>query len=50
MNSWIRPGLKMIDITDMLEGKLEQLIEKNGLKTGQAFPTGCNVLCREQMT
>jgi methionyl aminopeptidase len=43
VNSWIRPGLKMIDITDMLEGKLEQLIEKNGLKTGQAFPTGCSL-------
>lgn len=43
VNSWIRPGLKMIDITNKLEAKLEQLIEKEGLKAGQAFPTGCSL-------
>jgi methionyl aminopeptidase len=42
-NSWIRPGLKMIDITNKLEKKLEQLIAKEGLKAGQAFPTGCSL-------
>lgn len=43
VNSWIRPGLKMIDITNKLEAKLEELIQKEGLNAGQAFPTGCSL-------
>eukprot|EP00667_Euglena_gracilis_P007645 EG_transcript_7727 len=43
VNSWLCPGLKMIDITNRLETKLAELIEKEGLKAGQAFPTGCSL-------
>jgi methionyl aminopeptidase len=41
--SWIAPGLPLITITDRIEAKLEELIVKNGIKAGQAFPTGCSV-------
>ena len=41
--SWIKPGMKMIDITDHIEDYLAFLIEKNGLNAGQAFPTGCSL-------
>ena len=41
--SWIKPGMKMIDITDHIEDYLAFLIEKDGLHAGQAFPTGCSL-------
>eukprot|EP00761_Pharyngomonas_kirbyi_P010766 gb/GECH01010789.1/.p1 GENE.gb/GECH01010789.1/~~gb/GECH01010789.1/.p1 ORF type:complete len:104 (+),score=33.39 gb/GECH01010789.1/:1-312(+) len=41
--SWIQPGMKMIDICERLETRLSDLIEANGLKAGQAFPTGCSL-------
>jgi methionyl aminopeptidase len=42
--SWIAPGIPLITIADRIEAKLEQLVVKNGLEAGQAFPTGvsCN--------
>lgn len=42
-HSWIRPGLTLMSITDRIEAKLEELIGKDGLKRGQAFPTGCSL-------
>lgn len=41
--SWIRPGMPLMLICDKIEKKLEELIEKDGLKRGQAFPTGCSI-------
>lgn len=41
--SWIKPGMPLITITDRIEKKLEELIGKDGLKRGQAFPTGCSI-------
>eukprot|EP00756_Hemistasia_phaeocysticola_P021598 Hpha_TRINITY_DN15783_c3_g8::TRINITY_DN15783_c3_g8_i2::g.38264::m.38264/K01265/map; methionyl aminopeptidase len=49
----IKPGMLMIDITNKLEAKYRELIEaselpthlveRDGLKRGGAFPTGCSV-------
>uniref|UniRef100_A0A7S1MC13 Methionine aminopeptidase 2 n=1 Tax=Neobodo designis TaxID=312471 RepID=A0A7S1MC13_NEODS len=41
--SWIAPGVPLITIADRIEAKLEQLVVKNGLQAGQAFPTGVSV-------
>lgn len=41
--SWIRPGMSLMLITDRIEKKLEELIGKDGLKAGQAFPTGASL-------
>lgn len=42
-NSWIKPGLPLMTICDRIEKKLEELIGKDGLNRGQAFPTGCSL-------
>lgn len=41
--SWIKPGMPLMLICDRIEKKLEELIEKEGLERGQAFPTGCSL-------
>lgn len=41
--SWIKPGLSLMLITDRIEKKLEELIGKDGIHRGQAFPTGCSL-------
>ncbi|CCW70299.1 unnamed protein product [Phytomonas sp. Hart1] len=41
--SWIRPGLPLMLLADRIEKKLGELIEKDGLHRGQAFPTGCSL-------
>jgi methionyl aminopeptidase len=41
--TWIAPGMLMIDITDRLEAKVRELVEKEGLAAGSAFPTGCSL-------
>eukprot|EP00761_Pharyngomonas_kirbyi_P012431 gb/GECH01012458.1/.p1 GENE.gb/GECH01012458.1/~~gb/GECH01012458.1/.p1 ORF type:complete len:446 (+),score=96.90 gb/GECH01012458.1/:1-1338(+) len=43
VHEWLKPGMKMIDICERLEGRLRALIEANGLAAGQAFPTGCSL-------
>eukprot|EP01064_Diplonema_japonicum_P000437 TRINITY_DN1029_c0_g1_i1.p1 TRINITY_DN1029_c0_g1~~TRINITY_DN1029_c0_g1_i1.p1 ORF type:complete len:472 (+),score=173.25 TRINITY_DN1029_c0_g1_i1:39-1418(+) len=43
INDTIKPGMLLIDITNRLERKVEELIEADGLKAGKAFPTGCSV-------
>ena len=40
---FIEPGQKLIDIVEKLEAKNLELIEANGIKAGQAFPTGISV-------
>jgi methionyl aminopeptidase len=39
----IRPGMRMIDICEMIENGTRTLIEENGLEAGIAFPTGCSL-------
>lgn len=41
--SWVKPGISLMLLTDRIEKKLHELIEKDGLKAGQAFPTGCSL-------
>ena len=41
--SWIRPGMKLIDICEKIEETNLRLCEKNGLDAGIAFPTGCSI-------
>ena len=41
--SWIKPGLSLMSITDRIERKLEELVVKDGIVRGQAFPTGCSL-------
>ncbi|XP_029553098.1 methionine aminopeptidase 2 isoform X2 [Salmo trutta] len=43
VNTWIKPGMTMIDICERLEGCSRRLIKENGLKAGLAFPTGCSI-------
>jgi methionyl aminopeptidase len=41
--SWIKPGMRMIDIAEKLEACSRRLINENGLQSGLAFPTGCSL-------
>lgn len=41
--SWIKPGMKMIDIAEKLEATSRLMIKENGLQAGLAFPTGCSL-------
>lgn len=43
VNSWIKPGMTMIEICEKLENCSRQMIKENGLKAGLAFPTGCSL-------
>uniref|UniRef100_A0A3P8XQI8 Methionine aminopeptidase 2 n=1 Tax=Esox lucius TaxID=8010 RepID=A0A3P8XQI8_ESOLU len=43
VNTWIQPGMAMIDICERLEACSRLLIKENGLKAGLAFPTGCSI-------
>jgi len=41
--SWIKPGMKMIDIADTIETSLRSTIAADGTKRGIAFPTGLSI-------
>ncbi|PAV84893.1 hypothetical protein WR25_25205 [Diploscapter pachys] len=43
VRSWIKPGMKMIDICERLEAASRRLIKENMLEAGLAFPTGCSL-------
>eukprot|EP01059_Diplonema_ambulator_P015705 TRINITY_DN2689_c0_g1_i1.p2 TRINITY_DN2689_c0_g1~~TRINITY_DN2689_c0_g1_i1.p2 ORF type:complete len:457 (+),score=194.83 TRINITY_DN2689_c0_g1_i1:1338-2708(+) len=43
IQEYIKPGMLLIDITNKLEKKVEELIEADGLNAGKGFPTGCSV-------
>ncbi|CAE1233405.1 map [Acanthosepion pharaonis] len=43
MKDYIKPGMKMIDICETLEGIARKLINEKGLEAGLAFPTGCSL-------
>ncbi len=38
-----KPGIKMVDLCETLEGSVRALIEEKGLAAGIAFPTGCSL-------
>jgi len=42
IQSWAKPGMKMIDICEELEKTARLMINENGLEAGLAFPTGCS--------
>lgn len=39
----IKPGMKMIDIVQMIESQVSTLVEADGLKSGWGFPTGVSL-------
>jgi methionyl aminopeptidase len=41
--TWIKPGIKLIDMCEKIEDKVRLLIQENGLNAGIAFPTGCSL-------
>jgi len=41
--SWIKPGMKMIDIADTIETSLRKTIDAEGTKRSIAFPTGLSL-------
>lgn len=40
---WMRPGMSLTEICQRIEAKNLELVEKNGLEAGIAFPTGCSI-------
>jgi len=43
LQSYCRPGLKLVDICQRLEAKTHELVKANGLECGWGFPTGCSL-------
>ena len=41
--SFIKPGMKMMDICNEIENTNRRLIEANKIEAGIAFPTGCSI-------
>lgn len=41
--SFIKPGIKLIDMCEQLEETNRRLMKENGLKAGIGFPTGCSL-------
>jgi len=41
--SFIKPGLKLVDICEKIENMNRLLIRQNGLECGIGFPTGCSI-------
>ena len=41
--SFIQPGIKLIDMCERIEEMNRRLVKENGLQAGIAFPTGCSI-------
>ena len=41
--SFIEPGIKLIDMCERLENKNRELMQEAGLQRGIGFPTGCSI-------
>eukprot|EP00611_Tribonema_gayanum_P011752 TRINITY_DN2210_c0_g1_i1.p1 TRINITY_DN2210_c0_g1~~TRINITY_DN2210_c0_g1_i1.p1 ORF type:complete len:480 (-),score=161.02 TRINITY_DN2210_c0_g1_i1:305-1744(-) len=41
--SFIKPGIKLADMCEMLENKNRELVQERGLERGIGFPTGCSL-------
>ena len=39
----IRPGMRMLDIAEMIETGVRNLVEEDGLESGVGFPTGLSL-------
>lgn len=39
----IRPGMRMLEIADLIENGVRNLVEENGLESGIGFPTGLSL-------
>lgn len=41
--SWIRPGVKLIDMCEQIEEMNRKLVQERGTERGIGFPTGCSL-------
>ncbi len=41
--SFLKPGIKLVDMCQRLENKNRELIQEDGLRRGIGFPTGCSL-------
>ena len=41
--SFIKPGISLVDMCERLEAKNRELVQEEGLKRGLGFPTGCSI-------
>lgn len=41
--SWIRPGIRLTDMCELIENKNRELVKEAGLEQGIGFPTGCSL-------
>lgn len=41
--SFIQPGISLVDMCERLESKNRELVEERGLQAGIGFPTGCSI-------
>mmetsp|Transcript_21319 Transcript_21319/g.38312 ORF Transcript_21319/g.38312 Transcript_21319/m.38312 type:complete len:385 (+) Transcript_21319:283-1437(+) len=41
--SWIKPGIRLRDMCELIENKNRELVKENGLAAGIGFPTGCSL-------
>ena len=41
--SFIKPGISLVDMCERLENKNRELVQEEGLKRGLGFPTGCSI-------
>lgn len=41
--SWIKPGIKLADMCELIENKNRELVKESGLDAGIGFPTGCSL-------
>jgi|GEM_PF-6568 len=41
--SWIKPGIKLADMCELIENKNRELVGEAGLIAGIGFPTGCSL-------
>ncbi|KAF6766737.1 peptidase M24A methionine aminopeptidase [Ephemerocybe angulata] len=43
VRQWVKPGMAMTDIANMIEDGTRALVEENGLEAGVGFPTGLSL-------
>ena len=41
--SWIKPGIRLADMCELIENKVRELVQERGLEAGMGFPTGCSL-------
>lgn len=41
--TWVKPGVKLADMCELIENKNRELVKENGLSAGIGFPTGCSM-------